>query len=157
MFGDGLLSALDVLLPKYVLTIIYHEDFFLYFTAFLGVVMPSCVYFLYQYIYGIYLKRAQVHGIGLFVISTSSSGREPTNCEWFFDWLEELISTRRCSSRRRCRMRFAVFGYGDSRDGSVRYNRILGKRLHTLGASQIIPPYLVDKRKKQRLYVCLKD
>lgn len=60
MLNDGLLSVIEIVLPEWVLAVVRHEDFFLYLTAFLGVIMPSCVYFLYQYIYGIYMKRMEV-------------------------------------------------------------------------------------------------
>ncbi|VDP00147.1 unnamed protein product [Soboliphyme baturini] len=85
--------------------------------------------------------------ISLFIVSTFINGFPPENCRWFFTWVNDAASDFRYDHHLLHKLKFAVFGIGDSVYGED-YNKVaksFRNGLLKLEAKEIIPLKLADE------------
>ncbi len=51
-------------------------------------------------------------------------GKPPDSTVWFFDWLNDVVDDFRVHKTALARIRFAIFGVGDSTYGNANYNKV---------------------------------
>jgi tRNA wybutosine-synthesizing protein 1 len=88
-------------------------------------------------------------------VSTFVDGSPPETAEWFFEWLKDVGDDFRIHKTVLAKIRFAVFGLGNSMYGPVNYNKVaktLSKGLRGLGATPLCPIAFADESKPTRKF-----
>ncbi|KAI9144769.1 hypothetical protein BKA69DRAFT_1054309 [Paraphysoderma sedebokerense] len=83
----------------------------------------------------------------VFILSTYTDGGPTETAEWFYKWLEDNRFDFRVSKTSLSKMRYAVFGLGDSeyKENFCLVSTSVDKYLEGLGAKRLIPIGLGDK------------
>jgi len=82
----------------------------------------------------------------VIITSTHSEGKPPANLSWFVTWLGDTSDDFRVSRQSYARLRYAVFGVGDSAYGSD-FNKVamgVDLSLRKLGAKNVSNMFLFD-------------